>query len=202
MFQIFATTPGLSHNLSHIAIGAVCLILIAQHTIQHDPVFASIIDSLAKKHREWYVNLISSTFYGCFSSHFVYIYIQSCGWIFGFFAHLLHFFEINYIFIRASMEIESIHVWIFKRNKVIFRNLNQIWKRRIMISVCELSCLVTSSSHVPQFPRILSTATKLKEHLWQCQSDGFRVWSADGGNILDSITNFEANMMEQKNLTF
>ncbi|CAP22928.1 Protein CBG01700 [Caenorhabditis briggsae] len=51
-YLIFATTPGLSHNLSHIAIGAVCLVILAQHTIQHDPVFAAIIDSLAKKHRE------------------------------------------------------------------------------------------------------------------------------------------------------
>ncbi|EGT43442.1 hypothetical protein CAEBREN_08362 [Caenorhabditis brenneri] len=51
-YLIFATTPGLSHTLSHIAIGGVCLVLLAQHAVQHDPVFARIIDSLAKKHRE------------------------------------------------------------------------------------------------------------------------------------------------------
>uniref|UniRef100_A0A8R1HV33 Protein RFT1 homolog n=1 Tax=Caenorhabditis japonica TaxID=281687 RepID=A0A8R1HV33_CAEJA len=51
-YLIFASTPGLSHTLSHVAIGAVCLVVIAQNTAQHDPVFFTIIESLAKKHRE------------------------------------------------------------------------------------------------------------------------------------------------------
>lgn len=51
-YLLFATTPGLSYTLAHIAIGAVCLILTAQDTAQHDSVFTVIVDSLAKKHRD------------------------------------------------------------------------------------------------------------------------------------------------------
>uniref|UniRef100_A0A1I7TDU9 Protein RFT1 homolog n=1 Tax=Caenorhabditis tropicalis TaxID=1561998 RepID=A0A1I7TDU9_9PELO len=51
-YLIFATTPGMSHILSHVAIGAVCFGLIAQHTIQHDSVFAGVINTFMREHQE------------------------------------------------------------------------------------------------------------------------------------------------------
>lgn len=54
-YLIFATTPGLSHNLCHIAIGAVLFLILVTQTAQNDPVFNRVfmkcINSWAKEHR-------------------------------------------------------------------------------------------------------------------------------------------------------
>ncbi|CAI2351361.1 unnamed protein product [Caenorhabditis sp. 36 PRJEB53466] len=51
-YLIFATTPGLSHILAHFFIGGICLVLVAQNTAQHDPIFSEIVNSLARKHQD------------------------------------------------------------------------------------------------------------------------------------------------------
>ncbi|CAI5448073.1 unnamed protein product [Caenorhabditis angaria] len=49
-YLIFGATPGLSHTLAHLAIGAVLFSVLSMSIAQHDPVFFGIINGFLKDH--------------------------------------------------------------------------------------------------------------------------------------------------------